>query len=41
MKYETPDLIVLSVAIDTIQAKPTPGNPESGKEAAPAYEDWE
>jgi len=41
MKYETPKLVVLSVAIDAIQDKPHSGSPDNEKDASPAYEDWE
>ena len=42
MKYETPELVVLSVANDAIQSgKGNPPTPDSQKDASPAYEDWE
>ena len=40
MKYETPKLVVLPVAINAIQnSKQIHGS--DGKDVSPAYEDWE
>ena len=41
MKYETPELVVLPVAIDAIQNTKAIKGPDNPKDPSPAYEDWE
>ena len=41
MKYETPELVVLTEAIDAIQNTKAIQGHESQRDPSPAYEDWE
>ena len=42
MKYETPQLIILTPAVNAIQAiKNSSSNTDDDKELVSAYEDWE
>ena len=41
MKYEAPELVVLTPAVDSIQTGKAVGEPENPLDAGPSYEDWE
>ena len=44
MKYETPELRTLTLAIDAVQTTGKPGSPNpdgSQEDSGAAYEDWE
>lgn len=41
MKYEKPELVTLTPAINAIQAKPIGSLRDGNKDDVAAYEDWE
>jgi len=41
MKYEKPEVLELSAAINAIQGLKEPPGDDPGEDNSPAYEDWE